>query len=449
MKEAINWIKENVLIVVFSVIIILSLSLGWIYSSSFNEIVLEDARSRAGDFSKLNQIARSNESVNVPGGTPIPVSNGNPLDESTVQIVKDAYSHLQEQSSHIHKAALDHNSKNRPHIIQGLFPAPPPSQREVIPHRMHDAIVEAYKQLLASVDAGMPPSMADVQTNLSRREEQVLHNTQDRSSLDQDELDSLTKTLVNQRLNQYQDRASQLMLYADLRSLNVPDALESQLPTLATMYDWQWQYWMTQDILNAIASANSDAKSVMEAPVKRVVSLKFPGAIIPDGSAWEQTGSAGSGRQPSGGGNFAGFGAGSSSPQSGRSGGNAATKATVPNPSQEVKLDYGTSFTGRVTNSLYDVRSIDIVLIVDTRELPKLLDAIAAENFMTVIDVNVRPSSSFRAAQSGFMYGIHPVSQVAMKIETVWLREWMAEDMPEDLRSILGIQLAQGGQGSS
>ena len=449
MKEAINWIKENVLIVVFSVIIILSLSLGWIYSSSFNEAVLEDARSRAGDFSKLNQIARSNESVNVPGGTPIPVSNGKPLDESTVQIVKDAYSHLQEQSSYVHEAALDHNSKNRPHIIEGLFPAPPQSQREVIPHRMHDAIVEAYTQLLASVDAGMPPSMADVQANLSRREEQVLHNTQDRSSLDQDELDSLTKTLVNQRLNQYQDRASQLMLYADTRSLSVPDALESQLPTLATMYDWQWQYWMTQDLLNAIASANSDSKSVMEAPVKRVVSLKFPGAIVPDGSAWEKAGSAGSGRQPSGGGNFAGFGAGSSNPQSGRSGGNAGTKATVPNPSQEVKLDYGASFTGRITNPLYDVRSIDLVLIVDTRELPKLFDAIAAENFMTVLDVNVRPASSFRAAQSGFMYGIHPVSQVAMRIETVWLREWMAEDMPEDLRSILGIQLAQGGQGSN
>ena len=109
-------------------------------------------------------------------------------------------------------------------------------------------------------------------------------------------------------------------------------------------------------------------------------------------------------------------------------------------PKREASIDHSISITGRMSNEVYDVRMIDCELIVATTHLPKLMDAIAHRNFMTVLNVRVAPADAFAAAKEGFIYGIEPVSKVNMQIETIWLREWTARMMPGELRNILGIQ---------
>jgi hypothetical protein len=86
------------------------------------------------------------------------------------------------------------------------------------------------------------------------------------------------------------------------------------------------------------------------------------------------------------------------------------------------------------------VREVSCTLVVSTSGLPALMDAISAQNFMTVLDVRVRPANAFEAASEGFIYGVEPVSVVQLRIETVWFREWTADAMPPDLRTSLGIQ---------
>ena len=77
-----------------------------------------------------------------------------------------------------------------------------------------------------------------------------------------------------------------------------------------------------------------------------------------------------------------------------------------------------------------------------TQGLPKVIDALSRRNFMSILDVRMRPADAFEAAQEGFIYGIEPVSTVDLVIETIWFREWTADAMPPDLRDMLGIRSA-------
>ena len=133
---------------------------------------------------------------------------------------------------------------------------------------------------------------------------------------------------------------------------------------------------------------------------------------------------------------------GGDSPSAAGSGGPADPGAAQVDPSASAAIDKSISITGRTSNSVYDVRNLDCTIVVATRGLPAVIDAIAAQNFMTVLDVQLLPANAFAAASDGFIYGIEPVSTVRLQIETIWLREWTADAMPGDLREALGIKSA-------
>ena len=109
------------------------------------------------------------------------------------------------------------------------------------------------------------------------------------------------------------------------------------------------------------------------------------------------------------------------------------------------KTNYETSFTGRQSGPLYDVRTVELVVIVETRRLPVLVDALAQENFITITDLALAPASAFDAANYGYMFGDQPVSMVTMTLETIWFRKWTAVWMPQDVRDALGVKTSAAG----
>lgn len=218
----------------------------------------------------------------------------------------------------------------------------------------------------------------------------------------------------------------------------MPPAPQQSRISTAEMFDWQWRLWIADDLLNAIAMANADSASVVESPVKRVVSLtvldELPGGESPGGDSTGFGGGGISGRRGVDGDGGDGGG--------GLDAGVAQDDAVGPvniDSSVEAPLDFGRSFTGRKSNAVYDVRNVELVLIVATEQLPALFDALAKRNFMTVLDLELRPADSFEAARLGYIYGTAPVSEATLLIETVWLREWTAPFMPADARAALGI----------
>ena len=101
--------------------------------------------------------------------------------------------------------------------------------------------------------------------------------------------------------------------------------------------------------------------------------------------------------------------------------------------------------TGRTSNELMDVRAIEVVLVVETEALPRFINSLAQVNFMTITNLSIAPTSAFKAAEQGYVYGERPVSLVNMEIETLWFRKWTAAWMPMQVREAFGIKSSNAG----
>jgi hypothetical protein len=448
MKPVLDWVKSNVLIVVLGVVAIGSLVAGWLVSSSMSAEVRAKAQARAGKLTELTGVERGSVTLAIPGSEPTSkqlVVNQKVLDE--YQRITGS---LKGDADGVHKLALERNRGRHQPVMSGVFPQPPADKRSVIAFGLHKQLVAAYEALLRDINAGSPPPNDDVGEALSRRESQFVESTlkkASRSDLDAKELADLREDLARSRLAIYGEHAQKVSVYAELSALDVPLSPENRkLPSMGQLFDWQWKYWITSDILRAIADASAGTPdgtpgSVIGSPVKRVLSLRIPDGGF--GAREQPTGSSFGGMGFGSGGG----GGGEAAPPAGESAAGAAAPAgadaalTEPqiDLTQEASRDYKRSFTGRTTNPIYDVRLAYLTVVVETARMPELFDALARRNFMTVLDVKVRPADPFLAASEGFIYGKNPVSEVDLVIESVWLREWTAPLMPAEVRTALGV----------
>ena len=160
-------------------------------------------------------------------------------------------------------------------------------------------------------------------------------------------------------------------------------------------------------------------------------------------SADIRTGLAGSAEEANGGDAGAAFviGDSSSAPVAAETAKADAVALGAPdiNPTVDAGRDYAKRHTGRVSNGVYDVRTVEVVLVAETAKLPKVFDAIAAQNFMTIVDARLEPADPFAAVRMGYIYGAEPVSQITLTLESIWLRDVTAVMMPAATRSLLGI----------
>jgi len=439
MSKIVDWVRSNLTIVVCGVVIVLVLVLAPWFSSSIESGVRENAEERARKVSEIAGFERTAVTLEIPGRPPI-AGNG-VVNAALLERYRDAATQLQEDAEAVRSMAVEHNRKGRSVVSPEAFPQPPRSRRETIQFDVHERVVEAYEGLLERVRAGAPPAEDGVVAEIQRREAQFINNTlrkQSRKDLDAREEADLDAELAKARLVRYGERARELSFYASLDDLDVPPPPRQSRISTAEMFDWQWRFWVAEDLLEAFAAANEGAPSVVESAVKRVVSMRVLGELSPPSSSGGGS-SFGGGGMP--GRRGVGDDAGSDAGETAEAGPLGEVRI---DPSVEAARDYSRSFTGRVSNPIYDVREVEVVLVVATEQLPKVFDAIAARNFMTVLDVALRPADPFEAARRGYIYGTAPVSEVTMLVETVWLREWTAPFMPADARAALGISSGGG-----
>jgi len=105
--------------------------------------------------------------------------------------------------------------------------------------------------------------------------------------------------------------------------------------------------------------------------------------------------------------------------------------------------NYNVAFTGRVSNPLFDVRHVYVKMLVDLNQLPRLWDAIQRVGFQTVVDFELTDVDEYAALQAGYYYGVDvDVWELELVIESLWLREALAEWMPPSVKDYLGMQEA-------
>lgn len=447
--NALEWVKSNVLIVVFSVIMVAAPVAMWFVASGMNESVQADVKKRADNLPQIKKIKDNTIDV-----LELPPEKG-VVNEQFITDYEKIAGVMSKDADAVRQASIDHNRKGRDVLMRDVLPSMPAAQMEVLPKRFHEKLVEAYDALLKAVNAGSPPDLESLRGDLERtRSSFITQKLQmdPNEKLSEDQVKQLAKHLAERRLALYSAAADSISMYATIEALGVPAWQQSSLPLPAQLFAWQWQYWIQGDVLKALAEANKADHKVYRAPVKQVHNITVmglaSGSSSPSGSSGPRAPTGFSG----GGGGGAGSGRGvpggdPSMPDESMDGGGAPSGGGAgggggPNPKAQVGLDYSASITGRKTNPLYDVIYVDLNMAVETARLPQVIDAISRYNFFTVVAINVVPADSFEAARSGFIYGAAPVSEVSMTLETIWLRDWTAQFMPDDLKKSLGIPVS-------
>ncbi|MHC5001800.1 MAG: hypothetical protein ACYTJ0_01625 [Planctomycetota bacterium] len=440
MNNVLTWLKGNIFIVIFLVVMIAACVALPIVSGKLNQSVRKEVEKRAGKLTQLRAIEKTQ--IELPGDTG--ETRQAVLNKDLLDQYRRAVEAQKGQADQVYDAALQHNSKGRGVLMPELFPEPPLAQREVLPPQFHERLMRAYENLLGELGAGTPPDAEMVREDLERRRSQFLTQTlftEDESTLDAEQLERLRTELRDTRTSIYLRRAQELDLYASLDAMAIPAWNPARLPAPAELFGWQWDFWVHEDVLRALAAANAESGTVIDAPIKRLVALQLLQGSGVSAPAAGGGGGGGGGMGPSG------FGPAGSMGRRGAGGGASGAAApaggggTPLDPKLEAALDYSTSLTGRQTNPLYDVRYADVVLLVDPRRIPQILDAIAARNFMTVTNLRMTQADPFEAQRQGYYFGSGPLAELTLRLETIWLRPWTSQFMPAEVRQTLGIPL--------
>lgn len=232
--------------------------------------------------------------------------------------------------------------------------------------------------------------------------------------LNPDERDQLTAEMRDLRLDIYRNRAIDLRFYAPPSVFaHVTPADPTQPVTPVQAWDMQHRLWVHEDVLRALQLANSDSSagwplSAAEGPVKRLESLSvepWPLDTVPS--------------------------------------------APVPGPvTAPIPLNFDVSPTGRDAwpaspNALFDIRYADVHLVVASDQIPRVVEAIHSVNLMTVVSMQVSAIDQRAELEAGYFFGDSHVVRLTLRIETIWLRQWMAQWMPDPVKRALGVPGAQ------
>lgn len=183
-------------------------------------------------------------------------------------------------------------------------------------------------------------------------------------------------------------------------------------PTPTEMWFAQVGLWVQRDIADAIAALNEefaarvkDADAYVEhMPVKRIEFVRVWGYQLP-GRLW-------------------------AFPTVAQRGGNE-------------KAPDGPSFTGRVCDEQFDVVRFSLVVVVDQREVVKLIDRISRANFYQCTNTEYATTES--ATGEGYMYGTAPVVRAKLEFEGYMARDVYKALMPKDVRETLGVDKGDEG----
>ncbi|TWT44098.1 hypothetical protein RAS1_05050 [Phycisphaerae bacterium RAS1] len=198
----------------------------------------------------------------------------------------------------------------------------------------------------------------------------------------------------------------------------------SDAPSADQLWFAQVGLWIQQDIVAAIARLNEETAAklgsvpatVEHLPVKRLESVSLSGYILGDKRIEfpMMTGGAG--------------------PGGGRGPGPAPGAAPPPGvPGTGAP----TSLTGRTSDDRFDVIRFTITVVVDQRELLRLIDQLTRQNFYQCVDCDYIIAREEPTV--GYYYGAAPVVRATIEFEGYLARAVYAEMMPSQVRDLLGI----------
>lgn len=413
-------LKKNILSIICGVVVIAAVVVYFVYVSGTLYPKLDQAAAqRKSQYETLNNLLnkernlpvidlKSSEPVKLPIYPTLPV----------IEHAKQVTGQLTGQAKLILAQAVEMN-RHEP-LVPGVFPKPSDTAkltfRDVYTRYVNNGIKER-------LNAANPPTVEDV-----AREEQKLWDEKyanqiyyvngveaNREVVDQQylaEVENLRQFLEKQTAENYR-------CYLDQTAVTTSEALKegTASPPDAQVWYAQMALWVQNDLLDSIAALNDrmlksrskDPKdwNIINAPVKHVMRVEVPQGAemyfrITDTS-------------------IEGLAAGAQ--------------------------DFMSSPTGRTSGPVYDVIKWTLVVKMDARYLPALIQEMARGKFVTVHKVDTTSVDTTMARQEGFYYGEAPMIQATLTGEALMLREWTNKLVPEVVKKDLpGAALATEGE---
>lgn len=430
MKKLVPWLKANLISVASVAVALLAAPAMLFFAKGWERKLHQNVEAEVA--SHIQQLNGSDVTYSIDpylsGQQPISVTA--PPNEATTNAVAALLREVLAGSDAVRRKAIELNSADKPLLIQGLSPQEnlfPENRDDSTRLRLLDQLIgqwpKANADLISEFRAGSPPDPARVRAaleDLKAKEIERLTTGGTEANLTPDDYSQLLQTLGKTRLDLYRQAATEFAFYA------APDMFKNVLPwdrasvlPMSTAWEWQHTYWVHRDLMRAFLVANSDDfgahRPVYLAPLKIVESI----TIVKPG---QNRSASAPGREP----------------------GAAGAAGGPTDGAAEIQRNYTESFTGHAAhptapNALYDIRYADVVLIAASSRIPRIIAAFPRVNFMTVIDLDVEEYDPIPALSQGYDVGSDHLVRATMRIETIWLRSWMKQYMPPEIRKELGI----------
>lgn len=407
-----NWLKSNWPIVVLGIVALVALPALWVVSSGWNQKLVDQLQSTVSeDYKSVTNSRNSYRLTGLTGETLL--DNNTDLNSKLNKAYEEIGAQMLQQSGKVGQSAVEFNkgSGENEHklLIDGIFPEPAdPLEAKLKPNQFVAAYIRKHPEMLKRINAGTPPPASELAAQLTEMlAQKVQQYEQEHGAGDMDSAakKELAEQLQGYRLSRYQSRAAEIQVYADASVFaDIPTEPLDRVYTLAECWDMQERLWIHGDIVRAIGLVNgsSDGRGVPGSIVKRIVRVAVARPLYIDNQG----------------------------------------KVAFAQYSPGVDLaptDFSRSITGRISgpgsqNKWYDLRTVEVELVIDSRQIPKFIDALAAVNFMSVTAVNMSRAEPLKDLAEGYYYGDDNVVRATFTIETVWFREWRknASFTPDD-----------------
>lgn len=412
MKNVMEWVKGHWLIIVLGVIAVAALPVALFFSLGVAKKLTDDVQAKAGDDYKNVTSTKVEYYVLTPTGEKVLVKSMDVNSPTTKQYAK----WNEEISTHAQKQATEgevFNKADHGLLVEGLFPAPSELVRDSKVAEFIDVYKNRFHQaLLAKIGAGMPPDPVVTAQQMAQHVEDartLIRNERGSAEFSPDESAKLQLELFAIRVENAKRRAGEISVYADVNVFSGVAAIDANArPTLAMAWDLQERAWLHSDVIKAVGMANKSengptAGGVPASIVKRIV------RVAPNRSVYE-----------------------------------TGTAAPFDPGADKVPQDFSKSLTGRFSgpgsqNKWYDVREVDLEIIVSSQRLPAFIDSLGATNFISVLDLDIQAVDVFEEMKAGFFYGDENVVRATLKLESIYLRSWRTASMPKDVQAALGM----------
>lgn len=399
------WVKSNLISVICVAVAVIALPTMYFFGSGM------EAKQRAKVETEIKKQAGDLASTTVDYALePVtPTEKGftikMPPNQATTQAIQLLLVKTAEQVGGVRERVVAFNREGKAPLVEGLFPKPAQAIDEpALAEAMAKGFIAAHTDMLRKHGGGSPPDVGDVEQRLKEfefRERNALAAGRADGKLSADDEADLTRRLTAERLQIYLSRAAELRFYAHPGVfVGLEPWKETSPPSLEQCWEWQWLTWVHEDILRAVSKANEE-QSLLRGPVKRIERIRVEPATH-------------------------------------------AAQTLAADPTAPVPLDPSKSLSGRFgPNGLFDIRYADVTMLVSSADLPRVLDAIVTTNLMTVVGVEVNAAEEAADdVRLGYIYtrGGEHIARVRLRIETVWLRAWTGELMPDEAKSRLGFE---------